>query len=243
MSLQIGAALKQGGYRFASRTGALFTVVYAALYVVYQVGYNAFLNALYARWGLEATLPTPVSLPTPLAGVVVLVCLLGLSTMSIVATRTFVAGERDAVPREYYTEGLAWTVPNLFVGGLVTMVLVSVGFVLLLVPGIFLTVSFAFLPMYIAVENDNFVTAMRRSWALSRGDRLPILGVLVVVFAVAFAVGIVFGVANVVLSLAGYGVVMPVLAAACFTPVTLFNLAVMSVAFEQLRDGVSPMAR
>lgn len=241
MSLQLGAALKQGSYRFASRTGALLTAIYAVVYIVYQTGYNALLNALYAYWGLDATLGAPVSLSMPVAGVVVAVSLLGLTVMSVVATRTFVAGERRTIPRDYYTERLAWTVPNLFVGGLVTLVLVTIGFILVFIPGLFLSVSLAFLPMYIAVENDNFVTAMRRSWGLARGDRLPILGLLAIVAAIGLAIGIVFGVTNFVVVLAGYEAALPVLAGLCFAPMTLFNLAVVAAAFEQLRDDVSPI--
>jgi hypothetical protein len=56
MSLQIGAALKSGGYRLASRTGAMLTVCYVVLYAVYQIAYNIALNALYARLGVDATL-------------------------------------------------------------------------------------------------------------------------------------------------------------------------------------------
>lgn len=241
MSLQIGAALKSGGSRVASRTGALLTVGYLVLYAVYQTGYNALLNALYARIGIDAGITAPVSLPTPVAAAVVGGCLLGLSYLGVVSIRTFVAGERDAIPREFYTDGVVWAVANLFVGGLVTLVLVTVGFALLLIPGVFLLVSLVFVAMYVAVEGDDFVTAMRRSWALARGNRWSILGLVLVVAALGFALGIGFGVANVVATLAGYEILVPLIAAVVVAPVTMYNVAAVAAAFEQLR-GASPTA-
>ena len=234
MPLQIGAALKSGGYRLASRTGALLTVSYVVLYAAYQTGYNVALNALYARLGVDAALAVPFTLPTPVAGAVVAVCLLALSYLSVVAIRTFVAGERDTVPGEFYTEGVVWAVPNLFVGGLVTMVLMTIGFALLFVPGVFLLVSFVFMPMYVAVEGDNFVTALRRSWVLARGDRWSILGLGLVVVAIGGAAGVVFGVVNVAATFAGYQAVVPLVAALVVSPVTMYNLATVAAAFEQL---------
>jgi len=235
MPLQIGAALKSGGYRLASRTGALLTATYLVLYAAYQVAYNSLLNVLYAHWGVDATLPT-VPVPGPVAATVVAASLVGLSYLSVVAIRTFVADERDAIPRPFYTEGVVWAVPNLFLGGLVTMLLMTVGFALLIVPGIFLLVSFVFMPVYVAVEGDDFVTAMRRSWALARGDRLPILGFVLVVIAAGLALGVVFAITNIVAALAGARIVTPLLAALAVAPVTMYNLAAVASAFEQLTE-------
>jgi len=235
MPLQIGAALKSGGYRLASRTGALLTVAYLVLYAIYQTGYNALLNALYARWGVDAMLPA-VPIPVPVAAAVVAASLVGLSYLSVVAIRTFVADERDAIPRSLYTDGVVWAVPNLFVGGLVTMLLMTVGFALLIAPGVFLLISFVFVPVYVAVEGDDFVTAMRRSWALARGDRLPILGFVLVVVAAGLALGVVFAITNIVATLAGARIVTPLLAAVAVAPVTMYNLAAVAAAFEQLAE-------
>jgi hypothetical protein len=138
------------------------------------------------------------------------------------------------VPRAFYTEGLVRAIPNLFVGGLVTMLLVTIGFALLFVPGLFLLVSFVFMPMYVAVEDDDFVTALRRSWVLARGDRWSILGLVLAVVAIGGAAGVAFGVANVAATLAGYQVVVPLVAALVVSPVTMYNLAAVAAAFERL---------
>jgi len=240
MSLRIGAALKSGGYRFVSRTGALLTVGYLVLYAVYQTGFNILANALYARIGLPAATPAPVGLPLPVAAAVVAASLLALTWVSLVAIRTFVADERDAIPRGFWTDGVGWALPNLVVGGLLTSVLVTVGLLFLILPGLFLLVGLAFMAMYVAVEGDDFVTAMRRSWGLARGNRLSILGLVVVVAALGAAVGVGFGLANLVLALAGLESLTPLLTAVLVAPMTMYNVAAVSAAFEQLRGTARP---
>ena len=240
MSLRIGAALKSGGYRFVCRTGALLTVGYLVLYAVYQTGFNVLMNALYAWIGLPAVIPVPIDLPLPVAAAVVAAALLALSWVSLVAIRTFVAGERDAIPRGFRTDGIGWALPNLVVGGLLTTVLATVGFLVLILPGLFLLVGLAFMPMYIAVEGDDFVTAMRRSWELARGNRLSILGLVVVVAALGAAAGAGFGLTTLVLALAGLESLTPLFTAVLVAPMTMYNVAAVSAAFEQLRGTDRP---
>jgi len=240
MSLRIGAALKSGGYRFVSRSGALLTVGYLVLYAVYQTGFNVVMNAFYARVGLPPAIPTPVAVPASVAAVVVAASLLALAWLSLVAIRTFVADERDAIPRGFWTDGVAWALPNLLVGGLLTSLLVTVGLVFLLVPGLFLLVGLVFVAMYVAVEGDDFVTAMRRSWGLARGNRLSILGLFVVVAALGGAVGVGFGLVSVVTALAGLEALTPLLTAVFVAPVTMYNVAAVSAAFDQLRGAGRP---
>ncbi|MFB6101856.1 MAG: hypothetical protein ABEJ73_04755 [Haloplanus sp.] len=237
MSLRIVDALKTGANRLVSRAGAAVTVGYLLLYAVYQAGYNVLLNALYVRLGVAATVVEPIPLPVPVAAAIVAGCLFGLTYVSVVAIRTFVAGERDAIPRSFLTDGVGWAVLNLFVGGVVTMLLFAVGFVLLVVPGLFLLVSFAFMAMYVAVDGENFVTGLRRSWGLARGDRLRIFGLVAVVALLGFAVGAGFGVLSTVATLAGVEAVIPLAIALVTAPVTMYNLAVLAAAFEQLRGS------
>lgn len=239
MSLQIGAALKGGLDLIVSRTGAMLLVTYLALYAVYQTAFNGLARALYERAGFEeaaAGLQPAIDAPVAVTGAFVGACLLIMTYLTVVAVRTFVAGERESVPRDALTGGVVFAVLNLLVGGLVLSVLTTIGFVLLVVPGLFLLVSFLFMTMYVAVENENFVTAMRHSWGLTRGERFAVFGLLLVVMAIGFAVGLVVGIAGFVGVLAGVdqaaiGIANVVVVA----PVTLYNLAVLSNAFNQLR--------
>jgi hypothetical protein len=242
MSLRIGAALQSGLTRLASRAGAALVVAYLVLYAVYQTAFNSLVAAAYARYGLDVSVQTAVDLPLPVAAAVVGVSMVVMSYLSVVAVRTFVAGERGGIPRAFLTDGAAWATLNLLVGGFVFMILWVVGLVLLVVPGLFLLVSLVFMTMYVAVENENFVTAMRRSWGLARGNRLSIFGLLVVVLALGFAMGLGFSVLSFAVTLAGVPELLPLLTAVLTAPVTMYNLAALSAAFDQLRNGAGTPA-
>lgn len=243
MSLQIGAALREGGYRLASRTGAILTVAYVLLYAVYMVAFNDIVNAAYAEIDVEIEALSPALGADPtVSGLVVLACLVLLSWLTVVAVRAFVADERDGIPRELLVDRAAFATANLVVGGIVLTVLLTVGFMLLVVPGVFLAVSLIFMTMYVAVEDDNFLAAMRESWRLTKGERLSIFLLFLVVFAVVFAISIAMGIVSMIAVFAGASVVVDLLNVLVLGPAIMYNLAVLSVAFVQIRDDEGPGA-
>ncbi|MGH7701606.1 MAG: YciC family protein [Gemmatimonadales bacterium] len=90
---------------------------------------------------------------------------------------------------------------------LLTGLLVGIGFLLLLVPGIILLAGLILGPPVLVLEGSAAATdAMGRSWALSRGSRGKILGLLITmallvyipVIALGTIAGLVFGVSGVV---------------------------------------------
>lgn len=253
MSLQLGSALRRGAGHLLSRAGLVVLAVYAAVMLVYQLSFNTLIQSFVA--GLLPTgapadaTPNLVTLPVSdaVAGVLVVVTLLATTVVTVVAVRTFVAGERERIPRRFLTDQLAFAVANVVVGGIAFGVVVLVGTLLLVVPGVVAYVGFLFVVQYVAAEDENFVTAMRRSWRLTRGNRirvfLLVLVLLGVVFVVTLLVNVVFGFAlGAVLGASASGVVS--LAVGMVNVVsTLYLLAVLSDAFVQLRDGPGPESR
>lgn len=247
MSLSIRAAVRSGVGRLASRNGAVLTAGYVLVFLVYQVSLNGLLAAVLGRYlGAEASPEVGLTYPAPTGvyALVVLLALVALSTLTVVAVRTFVAGRTDDIPGAYYRR-LPWATLNLVVGGLAFGLVVLVGSVLLVVPGIVAYVGLSFMTMYVAVEDESFPTAMLRSWRLVRPEFLSMVGLMLVV-----AVGI--GVGGAVVGLvvgagagalggeAAVGVATSVLNA----PLALLPLAILSAAFDQLRgaDGVAGLA-
>ncbi|WP_152042863.1 hypothetical protein [Salinigranum salinum] len=239
MSLQLGSALKGGAERLASRTGVVVLTVYAAVMLVYQLSVNTLLQSLLTSLvpaGADRVAsPALVTLPLPnvVAGVLVVVTLLAATVVSVVAVRTFVARERERIPRRFLTDRMLFVVANLVVGGIAFGLIVLVGTILLVVPGIVAYVGLLFMVQFVAVEKVNFVTAMRRSWRLTRGSRIRIFllvlvlfaATLVVTFVVNFGLGLAVGSGSAGL---GVGLVNVLL--------TLYLLAVTCDAFVQLRD-------
>jgi uncharacterized membrane protein len=234
MSLQIGPALRSGVDTLLSRTGAILLVAYAALTAALLPLSNTLIIRLYETAGLtEATEAIPLVLDVPLS-VAVGGYLLGMlvgAYLSVVGIRAFVAG--GTFPEGALTRNVPLATGNVVVGGLAYGLLVFLGTMALVVPGIIAYVAFVFMLPCVACEDRNFVNALRESYRLSRGNWLA-LGVLVLV--VVSITGLLGGVGGLV-----SGLVLPPAAgqlvlAFVTSPGSLFSLAVIAAAFTQLRE-------
>jgi hypothetical protein len=240
MSLDITAALKRGASLLVSRTGALLFVAYGLASLAYLPTSNGLMKALLERQNGSASGAGLVTYDAPLLVYVMafVVLLVLLSYVGILAIRVFVAGERDSIPSAYYTRNVAWVFVNYFVGGLAFSLVVLVGTLLLVVPGIFAYVSFVFMIVFVASEDENFLAALRHSWELTRGERLRVFALLAVLFVGTAIVGVGFWLGFTVLSLTGVlpQSVVSVLSMLVYIPITLYFVAVLAAAFTQLRD-------
>lgn len=240
MSLSITRAVRRGAARFLSRAGLLLTAVYAALFAVYQLSFNGVLADLLPTVlpveGSELAVATYPA-PTVVYVAVVAASLLAVTALTVVAVRTFVAGRTGTVPRAFYTRRMGRATANLLLGGLVYGILVLLGTVLLVIPGIVAYVGLIFYTMYVAVEDENLVAALRESWRLVRPDFLRVLVlVLALVGGVAVLGGGIGAVAGAGVAAAGLGGWSGVVSGVVTAPLTLFLLAVLSAAFTQLRE-------
>lgn len=199
MSLDIGAALREGLNRTTERNALLLVAAFVLIGVASAVvtdtltaGAVGALERLAEQQngGAEvepATLPdTPLALPIPLwvaLGLAFALAIVG-EALSIIALRTFVSGERKHVPGEFLRRRIAWVTANGFVGGIVVMALVVLGLLFLIVPGLFLYVAFFFVRAEIAIEDTDFLDAMAESWALTRGNRIEVFALAVVLIVI-----------------------------------------------------------
>lgn len=199
MSLDIGTALREGFDRTTERNALLlmvaFVLVGVASTVVTETVTAGLIDALErvaqqqgqaGEFDPSAFGETPLALPLPLGVALALAFLLALvgEALSIVTLRTFVSGERERVPGRFLRRRIAWVTANGFVGGIVVGAFVVVGLLLLVVPGLFLFVAFFFVRAEIAVEDTNFVNAMAESWKLTKGDRIEVFALAVVLVVV-----------------------------------------------------------
>jgi len=243
VALKIGSSLTNGFSRVANRNGAVLAFAYVGLGLVWQV---AFYSA-FATW-LQRTNPemTDVALPTvdvPLAvsATVAIVALLLLQVAAIVSIRTFVGGHTDEIPSEYYTRDIVPVLANALVGSLAYGLLVFVGSLLFLIPGIIAYVAFLFMLVYIAVEDANFVAALRDSWTLTRGNWLPLFVLLLIVFAGLGLVPVMLAALVSFIVGAYAGPAMSSLVSGLITlPFSLFVLGILAEAFVQLRGEEDP---
>lgn len=267
MSLDIGEAFEEGFSRTFARNGLLlaagFAVVGLSLAVLQQTlmieATEAMLNWFQGFspdelgisqqeydqqvTSLETQLETlressplalGVSASVAAAGLIVL-ALIG-EAVAIVAVRTFGADD-ESIAREDVTDNLLLATLNGFVGKIVVYGLIIVGGLLLLVPGIFFAVVFFFMRQEIALKDKNFVQAMADSWRFTKGHRIAVFALgllLVIVTVVAEAAGGVVAVASPILAQVLSAVLGGLLAA--------FGAAVVTRAYVQLDAEPAPVA-
>ncbi len=245
MSLDIGAALRNGTRRTVKQNGLLlmgvFLLLGSASTVMTQSLTVAAVEAVQqlptapppeTSPAFDETGPTPfsISLPLPVAaGGMLLLALVG-EAVTIIAVRTLVSDATTGIPAELRRRHLGWATLNGFIGGIVVAVLTGIGFVLLVIPGIFLAISFFFVRQEIAVEDVNFVDAMAGSWGLAAGNRIELLVLAIVLLLISllasvptFATALLGPEASI-----ATGVVIGAVT-------TVFNIAVAARAYDQLR--------
>jgi len=238
MALRIGSSLTGGVSRVANRNGAALISAYVVLGLVWQV---AFYSA-FATWLQEANpemtdIPLPtVDVPIAVSATVAIFALLLLQVAAIVSIRTFVGGYTDEIPSEYYTRNIVLVLANALVGGLAYGLIVFLGTVLFIIPGLIAYVAFLFMLVYIAVEDENFVAALRDSWHLTRCHWTPLFGLLLIIL---FGLSLIPGILSAVLSFivgAYAGRAMSTLVSGVITlPFSLLVLGILAEAFVQLR--------
>lgn len=252
MSLDIGAAITEGVERLRSRDGLLLVGTFLIVGVLSSVATQS-LTVEISEAALEfAQSPdappgtdvetlreqveqtragSPLAIDISVGAAFGLAFLLGIvaELVRIVAIRVFYAPVGDRP--DDLTRSLAFATVNGFLGGIVVTVLVVIGFALLIVPGVFLALAFFFVKQEIAVEDRNFVDAMAESWALTRGDRLNLLGLAIVLLVIGFLAFL----PTVIASVAGSPFASLVVGTIVSPVVAVFGIAATTRAYAQLK--------
>lgn len=234
MSVKIGQSLSKGLSLTLSRNGIVFILIWAAIGGLSLLVYNAIFSSLYAGTPTEPMLIGPTLDFSPRFAAVSAVVLYLVSFIVMAGVlRTFVDGQRSGLRRGSFTRNIVWVLLNLLVGYVLFVIAIWIGFVLLVIPGLFLMVSLFFWFILVVVEDQNFISAFRNSWRLARGNRWSLFGLGVVVtvggwILMGLPMAIAFALPPWV-ALALYGIAVSIYG--------IFGLATAASAYTQLRSG------
>ena len=176
--------------------------------------------------------PLALGLPAGVAAGALLALSLVSEAISIAAVRTFAADEEGAVSSDRITDNILLATLNGFLGSIVVWGLIIVGSVFFLLPGIFFAVVFLFMRQRIAIEDENFVEAMAESWRLTKGHRIEVFALGLLVVVVSLVDDLVGSVLSLVSPLAS-----AVVTAAVGGVVLAFGAAVITRGYVQLEAG------
>ena len=240
MVLSIGHTLSRGVKRSLSRSGVAVFGLIAVAQLLLIGSLNTVLRGLLAGLdtGQSATemgigFAFPVS--TNAAVAIGLGALLCNTTFIAIAARLLSRepAALSSLPRECFTRRIGWVVLSTLAVTAVITPLVTLG-MLLIVPGLFLAVSFQFAVFAIAVEDAGPLTALRRSWGLARGNRWRLLALVLIL---AVPVGLSSGLGSVLMVIDPVaGQLVTVLVTTVFVVV---SYGVIADAFVQLRNDTS----
>lgn len=178
MTVNVEQSLKEGFRRTISRNGLLLIVGWALVGSLSLLAYNSWFSSLFRSFPSQPMLIGPTLDISPFfAGVATVVLYLVSFVVMAGALRTFVTDERRTLPSDYFTRNLGWMLANLIVGYILFFILLWIGFLLLIIPGVFLLVNLFFWFVIVVVEDRNFYDAFRESWALAKGNRWSLLGI------------------------------------------------------------------
>lgn len=116
-------------------------------------------------------------------------------------------------------------------GGIIVGLSVSFGLMLFIFPGLFLAVSFLFFIFAVSVEDRGVIEALKRSWDLSRGNRLK----LTVIVILSGVIGLVIGGVGTILDLAGTPIVADLVSNTISSVLFVLLYGIMSSAYLQVR--------
>lgn len=71
-------------------------------------------------------------------------------------------------------------VPQAFIAGIMLMIIVAVGLVLLIVPGIYWLIRFRFFPYFIIDKNAGIIESLKQSWHATNGQEWHIFSLMIV---------------------------------------------------------------
>ncbi len=106
-----------------------------------------------------------------------------ISALYVHAVRGIAAGQRPALGQIVLT-GLR-VLPTVAAAEIIAGIAIAIGFVAFIIPGVILLLRWAVVAQTAAIDNENWIEALRRSAQLSRGNYIHILGLVLLTGVVA----------------------------------------------------------
>jgi hypothetical protein len=164
---------------FAIYTAQAATLLPAAFVVFLVVG---ILNGLLARTFVLFPLTFAISI---IAGTL-------YQGMVVALVNDVQDGRRDYTVGELFRAVTPVLFP-LILAGFLAGLGIGIGFILIIVPGLILATIWAVIGPAIVVERVGAIEAFGRSSQLTKGDRWPVFGTIVVTFIIVFVIDAIFG--------------------------------------------------
>ena len=143
-------------------------------------------------------------------------------------------GRRDMTATELMSSA-QHAIPALIGAGILAGIAIAIGFVLLIVPGLFLLTIWAVISPAIVIERCSVFESFGRSHELVRGDGWGVFGTILVAFLITVVAGIIAAAIGVGIGLAGL-IILTIIVAILTAPIAAL---VASILFFDLGGGAA----
>lgn len=237
MALHLRSAISDGIKRALTRTGGILLVVLLAIQLLVQSSINtAVVEFMPAGPAEELDAMVGLTLPVSgsVAGLLVVAALILSSVYFVVLARALTRPRAalSTLPSTLYTRRMGRATLSIIVGGFVISVSVVLGFILFILPGLFLSICFLFFIFGVSVEDRGVLSSLKRSWALSRGNRLK----LAVLVLLAGVIGLLVGIVGSLFDLANSPVVAELSSNILSSALFIFLYGMIASAYVQIRE-------
>lgn len=184
MALHIGQAIGNGIRRTLNPIGFVLMTLTFLYTLVFLGATNTIASTLIpANVQEQASIGVTFPVSMQVAGLLLLAGMLLGTVLIIAATRAFTRTPwtRGNISIDLFTRRIVRAVISVLIANIIVSLLVIIGFVLLIIPGLFLLVSFTFVLFAIGVEDTGPIGALRRSWQLTTGHRWRVFALVLIV--------------------------------------------------------------
>jgi hypothetical protein len=144
------------------------------------------------------------------------------------------------VKTEYFTHDLGITAANTIVGGIITGVAISLGFLVFVIPGLILLSSLYLWAAHVILDDENFLDAFKDSWHDTKGNRGTLIGIIITAWVLSLSVSFVAQFGAGVFSLAFYNTRVQAVALLAIyyvgIYVSIFNASILVETYRALTD-------
>jgi hypothetical protein len=147
-------------------------------------------------------------------------------------------GRRDETVGDLFSSAMPFILP-LIGFGVLFAIGVTIGFILLIVPGLILLTFWSVGAPAIVIEGVGPVDAFGRSWRLVKGEAWAVFGALLVTFLIVLVIGVILGAIATPIG-AGATIVASIISAAITAPI--YSLAVSVIYFDLAGEGAGASA-
>jgi len=235
MTLPLGQTVTNGIRRTLSISGLVIFVLTAVSQLLLVGATNTITARVIAAnlpdaTGVQIGYTLPVSLPIA-AGIAVGVALFGVIIFTI-STRLLTRGHQElsTLPSSLFTRRIGRATLSGVGMSLILTPVILLGMPLI-IPGLFLAVSFQFGIFVIGVEDARAISALRQSWRLASGNRWRLLAILVVFTIAAMALSMVTSLLSFIFPVAGQ-----IISVVALSAMVVLLYGILAEAYLVLRD-------